>query len=246
MKHERISFESCPLVILCGGKGIRLKSKAKSIPKPLLKIGSIPIILHVMDIYASQGFKKFILCLGYKGEQIKFFFQKLLKKHPFKDWQIDFAYTGVDTPTGGRIKLIEPLIKSEHFMVTYADGLAQINIKKLLKCHLKHKKIGTVTCVHPISYFGELELSKNCLVKKFKEKPKLKSWINGGFFVFKHSIFNFLKITDTLEKEPVLKMIKKKQLVGYKHLKFWKCMDTYKDLNELNYIWKMRKVPWKK
>jgi len=232
-------------VILCGGKGIRLREKTVSIPKPLLRIGSRPILWHVMKIFASQGFNDFILCLGYKGKLVKKYFSGLLNNPEYKDWRINFASTGLDTQTGGRLKQVEDLIGSEPFMFTYADGLADINLKSLLKYHNQHKKIGTVTCVHPSSYFGELRLSGKGSVLRFDEKPQLERWVSGGFFVFEKKFFKLLKSDSILEKEPLARLAKRGQLTAYKQSKFWKCMDTYKDMYELNQLWIKGGAPWK-
>ncbi len=233
------------IVILCGGLGTRIKHAINDIPTPMITIGRYPILWHVMKIFACQGFTDFILCLGYKGAQIKSYFSKLLTKQNYKDWHIDFAYTGLKTPTGGRLKLVESLINTERFIVTYADGLSNIDISSLLSFHVKHKKIATVTSVHPQSNFGEMKLTNNALVTKFVEKPLLKSWVNGGFFVFEKSIVKILSKNDVSEKEALMCLAKNRQLTAYKHTRFWKCLDTYKDKYELNQIWKQGKAPWK-
>lgn len=237
--------ELCPVVILCGGQGVRLREKTIIMPKPMLPIGSKPILWHVMKVFASQGFTHFILCLGYKGIVIKKYFSKILKTPSYRKWYVQFAQTGLKTPSAGRVQFVKKLIKSKHFMLTYADGLADIDLRSLLRYHLIHGKIGTVTSVHPFSYFGEMKINNSGLVKQLKEKPKLKSFINGGFFVFKSSFLKKLSPGDMLENNPLVRLIKQQQLMAYKHMGFWKCMDTYKDFYELNLIWKQGDALWK-
>lgn len=244
MKKIEIDFD-IPVVILCGGKGIRLKEKTMSIPKPLIQVGKMPLLWHVMKIYASQGFKNFILCLGYKGYIIKKYFSELLTTTAYKGWKIKCLNTGINTPTGGRIKLAEQYINSSRFMATYADGLSDINICSLLAFHLRHKHVGTLTAVHPYSYFGELKIDRNSRVVKFDEKPLLNNWINGGFFVFESSFLKLLSLNDVLEQVPLSRLARKRQLLAYKHKGFWKCLDTYKDLNELNQTWQGGNPLWK-
>lgn len=229
-------------VILCGGKGTRLSEETKKIPKPMVKVGKMPILEHIINIYVKFGVKDFIFALGYKKEFIKKYFSQ--KK--FKNLNIKFVDTGLNTLTGKRLKKLEKFLKDEKdFFLTYGDGLTDLNIKKLIKFHFKHKKVATVTAVRPPARFGELFINKN-KVRKFYEKNQIRSgWINGGFFIFNKDIFNYLSQKDCmLEKEPMTKLVKYQQLVAYKHYSFWQCMDTLRDKELLNKIWKNNKKKW--
>ena len=226
-------------VILCGGLGTRLSEETKKIPKPMVKIGNEPILIHIMNIFANYNIKNFVLALGYKKD-IK---RKYFKKKKYKNWNIELIDTGLYTMTGSRLsKLRKTLESEENFFLTYGDGVSDINIKKLLKFHLKNKKVATVTAVKPPARFGELYLNKN-LVKKFAEKNQINSgWINGGFFLFNKKIFNYLPKTPCmLEREPIKNLTKKKELTAYKHSGFWQCMDTLRDKELLCNLWKSKK-----
>jgi glucose-1-phosphate cytidylyltransferase len=254
------------VVILCGGRGTRLKEETEFRPKPLVRIGNKPVLWHIMKIYAHYGFKDFILCLGYKGDMIKEYFLdyeitnndftiqlgnrnniKFHNSHQEKDWSVTLADTGENAQTGARIKRIEKYIDSDLFMVTYGDGVANLNIKELLKFHKAHKKIGTMTGVHPSSRFGELVIKDN-QVLQFNEKPQVKEGlINGGFFVFNKEFFNYLKENDNcyLERQPLEKLAKESELMVYPLDGFWQCVDTYRELELLNNLWKSPNPPWK-
>ena len=214
-------------VILAGGKGFRIFEYTKKIPKPMIKVAGKPIICHIINHYVKYGFKDFIIAAGYKKEIIKNFFEK----NQFPELKIKIVNTGVNTMTGGRLKKLKKFLNNETFMMTYGDGISNINLKKLLKFHKKHKKIATLTSVRPPFRFGSIKISKNNHVKYFKEKSKLDSgWINGGFFVFEPKIFDYIKNDQTLlEEEPLQKISKRKQLFAYKHNGYWQCMDTLKD-----------------
>jgi glucose-1-phosphate cytidylyltransferase len=227
-------------IILCGGYGTRLSEETVIKPKPMVKIGNKPILEHIMNIYKYYGYNKFVLALGYKSEYIKKFYKN--KKN------IELVYTGKDTKTGGRLLRLKNYLKNEKtFMLTYGDGVSNINIKKAVRFHKKHGKIATITAVRPPLRFGELKISRN-KVKSFKEKPQVgQSWINGGFFVFNKKVLNFIKDDQTmLEKEPLEKLTKKGQLMAYEHKGFWKCMDTMRDKIFLNKLWKEGNALWKK
>lgn len=225
------------VVILCGGKGMRMGYD--EIPKALFPIGERPILWHIMNIYAYYGFRDFILCLGYKGKKIKEYFRD------FKKWNILFVDTGLDTNTGGRLKKIERLIDDDSFFVTYGDGLSDINLDTLLEFHKKHKKIATITAVRPHSPFGIVGInSKTQAVSHFEEKPRLDHWINGGFFVFNKEVFRYIKSNDILERDTFRRLVQDKNVVAYKHYGFWECMDTYKDNLRLNQLWLNTKAPW--
>ena len=231
------------VVILCGGKGSRLGAETKVIPKPMVKIDKDPIIVHIVNCYKKYGYNDFVLALGYKGSIIKSFFKK---KNKLKI-KIKCINTGINTLTGGRLlKLRKYLSDEENFMLTYGDGLTNQNLNKLEKFHLKNKKIATMTIVRPPVRFGEVKIN-GVLIQKFKEKPQIKnSWINGGFFIFNKKIFNFLGIgNEMLEKSPIEKLAKKKQLIGFKHLGFWQCMDTPREKEYLKKLLKEKKAPWK-
>lgn len=208
------------------------------IPKPMVKIGNKPILWHIMKIYSHYGFDDFILCLGYKGEQIREYFQRE------KDWNITFAKTGLYTNTGGRIKKIQRYVRGETFFATYGDGLSDINLINLLEYHERQKKVATLTVVKPPSPFGVVELDSNNLVTDFREKPILDHWINGGFFVFGKAIFEYVKGNDVLEKDVFHRLARDRNLVAYKHGGFWECMDTYKDNLQLNEMWRSNGAKW--
>lgn len=254
------------VVILCGGLGTRLREETEFIPKPMIEIGGKPMIWHIMKIYAYYGFREFILCLGYKGEMIKEYFLnyegmnndftiKLGKpssvefhsNHTEDGWRVTLADTGENTMTGSRIKKIERYIDGDEFMATYGDGLANVDIGNLLELHRRQKKTATLTGVHPLSRFGEV-VEDHGIVKEFIEKPQLsEGYINGGFFVFNRKVFDYLSDGDNcvLEKEPMEKLTKQKELAVYPHDGFWQCMDTYRDYKFLQEMWQKGDVPWK-
>ena len=226
------------VVLLAGGFGTRLAEYTKTIPKPMIDIDGKPMLLHIMKLYAKYGFKDFYIALGYKGEIIKKFFNK-----KFFDWNINLIETGKNTMTGGRLKRLKKYVGKKTFMMTYGDGLSNVNLSKLLKHHKKNKKLVTLTAVRPPARFGALKLKGNN-VSYFKEKPKLdEGWINGGFFVMEPEFLKFIKNDNTyLEREPLEKITRKKQLAAFKHEGFWQCMDTKRDKDNLNKILKRKKI----
>ncbi len=231
-------------VILCGGRGTRLGEHGRAVPKALIEIGGQPILWHLLKIYLSHGLDDFVLCLGHLGDSIKEHFLKSANDDGRIDLgdgdvcTIEFVDTGPDTNTGGRVKLIEKLIDTDTFCVTYGDGLADIDIGKLLEFHASHGKLATLTAVHPHSNFGIMKVDeRNDAVVEFQEKPRLKEWINGGFFVFDRKVFDYIDDDVILEREPLEKLAATRELIAYKHLGFWKCMDTLKDNMEFNEIW---------
>ncbi len=251
------------VVILAGGKGTRLSELTEVIPKPMVKVGGIPILTHILNIYSFYGFNDFIIALGYKSSFIKKYFlnhKKIIKidssnKNEIsltlnnslkKKINVHLVETGINTLTGGRLLRLKKYLNKETFMMTYGDGLANVNINNLLKYHKLNKKIVTVTAVHPIARFGELNLKKN-LVKSFKEKPQTKNtWINGGFFVMEPKIFSFIKNDKTiLENEPLEYTSSINQFIAFRHSGFWQCMDTLRDKNLLDKLWKEKKAMWK-
>ena len=242
------------VVILAGGLGTRLSEYTKSVPKPMVTIGGYPILIHIINIYIRQGFNQFNIATGYKKEIIRKYFKNYKKNGESfkakifkKNCNITLIDTGIKTLTGGRLKRIKKyLIDKENFMFTYGDGVCDVNIKKLIKLHITKKKLITVTAVRPPARFGEIIL-KNKNVIKFKEKPQItQGWINGGFFVAKKNFLNLIKSDETiLEKEPLENATKSKNLSAYTHNGFWKCMDTKRDKDELEKIYKKNKFHWK-
>ena len=222
------------VVILAGGFGTRLSEYTKSIPKPMININGKPMIYYILKFYAKHGFKDFYIALGYKGQIIKNFF----KKNSY-GWNVHLIETGKKTMTGGRLKKLTKHLGKETFMMTYGDGMSDVNLKKLLKFHKNNKKLITLTAVRPPARFGVLKF-KGHLVRYFKEKSKLdEGWINGGFFVIEPKFLNFIKKDDTyLEREPLELASKKKQLVAYRHEGFWQCVDTKRDLDKIRKILK--------
>ncbi len=249
-------------VILAGGFGTRLSEYTENIPKPMVNIGNRPMIWHIMNLYSNYGFKDFVLALGYKSDFIKDYFTNIHKKlsnfsidlsngelevidGPTLDWKISLIDTGLNSNTGGRIKRLEKYISNSTFMVTYGDGLSNINIQKLLEFHKNHGKIATITAVRPSARFGELSINNN-KVTSFKEKPQVEQgWINGGFMVFEPKIFEYLKGDESiLEREPLENLSKDNELMSFKHEGFWQCMDTKRDKDYLDSL-SQNNPPWK-
>ncbi len=226
-------------VILCGGRGIRLWPHTREIPKPMVRVGGRPILWHVMKSYERFGYRDFVLCLGYKGDCIRKYFRSRSN-----GWNIQFAPTGLSTPTGERIKRIEPLIEGKHFFVTYADGLANLDLPRLWEHHLTVGKLATISVVKAPSPFGIVDVDEQGSVLRFQEKPRMDQWINGGFFVFSKGVLGHIEGGDTLEHEVFGRLVRKNQMGAYKHDGFWRCMDTYKDAVELNEIAKRGPPPW--
>ena len=226
------------IVILGGGLGTRLTEYTKTIPKPMVEVGGKPILFQIMKLYSKYGFKDFYVALGYKGTVIRKFFKK-----NFFDWNINLIDTGRNTMTGGRLKRLKKYLGKETFMMTYGDGLSDINLKKLLKFHKKNKKLVTLTAVRPPARFGALKI-RGKTVSYFKEKSKLdEGWINGGFFVMEPRFLNFIKNDRTfLEREPLETVTKKKQLGAFKHKGFWQCMDTIRDKQLIDRAFRDKKI----
>lgn len=256
------------VVILCGGQGTRLREETEYKPKALVQVGGMPILWHIMKIYSHFGFKEFILCLGYKGEMIKDYFLKYEelsndftlnlrskteriihhRKSNLEDWNITFVDTGQNAQTGSRVARIKEFIgKDENFFLTYGDGVADISIQNLLSFHRSHGRIGTITAVRPPSRFGEI-IAEGEKIIKFNEKPVVsQGHINGGFFVFKREIFEYLSVDDNcfLEREPLDNLVKKSELMMFALDGFWHCMDTYRDYILLNEQWSRGRALWK-
>jgi len=252
------------VVILAGGFGTRLSEETVIKPKPMIEIGRRPILWHIMKIYAAYGFNEFIICLGYKGYMIKEYFANYflhqsditidtrnnkieVHKTTSESWKITLVDTGLNTMTGGRIKKIQLYVNNRTFLVTYGDGVADININELVKFHKQRGKYATLTAVQPLGRFGALEINSKDEVINFQEKPKGdNSFINGGFFVLEPQIFDYIKKDETTwEREPLDSLARKGQLVAYKHEGFWMCVDTRRDKEELEKLWNSNKAPWK-
>ena len=250
------------VIILAGGLGTRLGELTERKPKPMIEIGNKPILWHIMKIYASFGFNEFIVALGYKSLEIKNFFSNYaLNTKDFEidmatgninfldkddlNWKVTLVDTGLNTMTGGRIKRLKDFINEETFMLTYGDGVADINIRELFHFHKKNKKIVTVTAVRPIARFGELVI-EDTLVRDFQEKPQIsEGWVNGGFFVCEPSVFDFIKDDQTVfERDPLEDICKIHQLAAFKHNGFWQCMDTKRDKKNLDDLWQRNKAYW--
>ena len=231
------------VMILAGGYGSRIADVNDQIPKPMILIDNRPIIEHIINIYRNYGLKKFIILGGYKHNKIHSFFKKNNKK--FKDCEIKVLNTGVHTLTGSRVLKAKKFIKEKNFLVTYGDGVSDININKLINFHKKSAKVATITAVRPPARFGELVL-KNNLVEKFDEKIQLnKSWINGGFFFFNKKFFNIISNKHTMpETLQMQKLLKSKNLACYRHKGYWQCIDNRRDLNSVRLILKKKSVPW--
>lgn len=234
-----------PVVILCGGRGTRLQEHTRELPKPLVEIGGMPIVWHVIRIYAAQGFTRFLLATGYKGALIEEFVVRCEWPRSVEVRCID---TGLDTPTGGRIKLLEPHLPAEPFCVTYADGLADIDLARLLDFHESHGALATMTVVRPTLQFGVAKLAaKSDRVLGFTEKPRSDQWINGGFLCLQPDALDYIGDRDAvLEREPLQGLAEDGQLRAYRHEGFWQCMDTYKDAVALNDLWAGGKPPWRR
>ncbi|MDA8791565.1 sugar phosphate nucleotidyltransferase [Candidatus Pelagibacter bacterium] len=229
------------VVILAGGKGTRISEYTKILPKPMIKVGSKPIIEHIINYYLKFGFNDFIIATGYKHRIIKDYFKKVKISA-----NIEVVNTGIETLTGTRLKKLSKKLKKT-FMLTYGDGLTNLNLKKLLRFHKKKKKLITLTAVHPPARFGELSIT-NDLVSNFEEKPQLqKGWINGGFFVVEPGFIKLIGNKNVmLERSPLKKAVKKKNLIAYKHSGFWFCMDTLRDKKVLDEMIKNKRSPWLK
>ena len=251
------------VVILAGGYGTRLSELTEDIPKPMVKIGNKPIIIHIMERYAKYGYKDFIIALGYKGDYIKNYFSNLLNNsNDFTinfndgtvkkfgqsniDWNVSLIDTGLHSMTGRRLRKLKDYIGNSSFFLTYGDGLSNVNINSLLSYHKSHGKICTLTSVRPNARFGELELTNDNEVINFAEKSQLKQgWINGGFLVFEPKIFNFISDDNImLEREPMKRLLETQNLMAYKHEGFWQCMDTKREYDLLNELNNNDKPPW--
>jgi glucose-1-phosphate cytidylyltransferase len=226
-------------VILCGGKGTRLGPALEGIPKPLLPIGDRPLLWHLLKIYGAQGFRDFLLCLGHLAECFHEEFAR-----PPAGWSVRLLDTGLETPTGGRVKRCEAHVEGDELFVTYGDGLADIDLHALLSFHRGHGRAATITVARPHVNFGIVELGRGGAVTAFREKPPMRDWVNGGFFVFSRRVFDYLEDDSVLEREPFERLASDGELMAYRHEGFWACMDTYKDNLTLNEAWASGRAPW--
>lgn len=251
------------VIILAGGYGTRLSEYTETIPKPMVAIGGRPILWHIMRTYASFGHKDFHVALGYKAEIIKEYFLRsrnlnsdftidlandIVHSHKTDiiDWKVTLVDTGVDSMTGGRVKRMQKYIGNETFMLTYGDGVSNIDIDALLKFHRSHGKMVTVSAVHPVARFGELDIEDNRVVS-FKEKPQTsEGWINGGYFIIEPEFFNLLDGDQSiLERDTLERVVKMGELMAYHHNGYWQCMDTKRDRDNLEELWASGTAPWK-
>ena len=253
------------VVILCGGLGTRLREETEFRPKPMVEVGGRPILWHIMKIYAHHGFRDFVLCLGYRGNIIKEYFlnyeamnndftMRLGEKshiqchghHAEEGFKVTLADTGLDCQTGGRLAKVQKYLDGDTFLLTYGDGLSDVNIRRLLEFHQSHGKIATVTSVPPISRFGMLDLAEEGGVRKFAEKPRTDGWMSAGFFAFQREFFDYLGADDCImEREPLERLAGEGQLMAYRHDGFFYGMDTYREYQYLNDLWNRRQAPWK-
>ncbi len=250
-------------VILCGGKGTRMREETEYRPKPLVEVGGKPILWHIMKTYSHYGINDFILCVGYKGDMIKQYFMEMYwRNNDFtlhlngereveyltsenEKWNITIVNTGIETGTGGRLKQVEKYIDEDTFMFTYGDGLSDVNLIELMSQHENMGRIATLTGVHPTSTFGLME-TENGVVKSFKEKPVLKDMVNGGYMVLNKRVFNYIPEEDCMfEQQPLYSLAADEQLAVYEHNGFWKAIDTFKDVETVNKMYDKGDTPWK-
>jgi glucose-1-phosphate cytidylyltransferase len=234
-------MEKSPVVILCGGRGTRLRERTETVPKALVEIGGMPILWHVIGIYAAQGFSRFLLATGYLGEAV----EEFVAGESWPDGVgVECVETGIDTPTGGRIALLGERLGGDTFCATYADGVADIDLAALLDFHAEHGGLATMTAVRPHLQWGVAELGESGRVEGFVEKPRSAHWINGGFLCFEPEVLDYLDEQSVLEREPLTRLAAAGELSAYRHEGFWDCMDTYKDAVVLNDLWASGEAPW--
>lgn len=255
---------SIPAVILAGGLGTRIREETEFKPKPMVEIGGRPVLWHIMKHLSSYGINRFIICVGYKGDVVRDYFLNYRARnndftvqlgshndltfhtnHQESDWTVTIAETGALTNTGGRVLEVQQYLKGEEFLCTYGDGLSDIDIKALREFQSKNNKIATVTAVRQISRFGVMALDALGNVTSFREKPHSEDWINGGFFIFKPQIFDYLSPEIVLENEPLQKLTSENQLAAFKHEGFWQPMDTFRESKLLNDLWNSGRAPWR-
>lgn len=254
------------VVILCGGQGTRIREETEYKPKPMIEIGARPVLWHIMKIYAHYGFKDFVLCLGYKGEMIRDYFLRYEamnndftiklgnnnqieyhEQHDELDYQVTLSDTGLHSMTGSRVKQIQRYIDEDTFMVTYGDGLIDVDLNDLLRFHHEHGKLATVTTVRPSQRFGTVRLNQSGLVERFAEKPQMTDWVSAGYFIFDRRVLDYIDDDPecVLEREPMERLAKAGQLVAYQHDGFFYAMDTYREYLYLNEHWNSGQAPWR-
>ena len=251
-------------VILAGGLGTRLREETEYRPKPMVEIGGRPILWHIMKLLAWNGLVDFVVCAGYRGDVIRDYFLnyeartndftvhlgvrnsiEYHEQHPEADWKVTVAETGADTMTGGRVKRVQRYVAGERCLVTYGDGLADVDVTALLAFHESHGKLATVTTVRPLSRFGVMDLAEDGAVARFREKPITDDYVNAGFFIFEPEVFDYLDAECVLEQEPLEALAQDHQLMAYRHAGFWQPMDTYREYTMLNQLWAADNAPWK-
>jgi glucose-1-phosphate cytidylyltransferase len=251
------------VVLLAGGLGTRLREETEYRPKPMVEVGGRPILWHIMKNFSCFGLTEFVVCTGYKGEMIKEYFLnyearmndftihlgpqshvEYFADHAEVDWKVTLADTGANTMTGGRVKRVARHVDGR-FLVTYGDGLADVDVDKLLAFHQAHGRLATVTTVRPLSRFGVMDIGGGGVVERFREKPQTDDYINAGFFVFERAVLDYLDDDSVLEREPLEALAAEGQLVAYRHDGFWQPMDTYREFTMLNEMWDLGEAPWK-
>jgi glucose-1-phosphate cytidylyltransferase len=253
------------VVILCGGQGMRLREETEYRPKPLVEIGQRPVLWHIMKFFAHYGLLEFVLCLGYRGQMIKEYFlnyeamnnsfticlgkeQEILYHgaHEEQNFRVTLADTGLESMTGSRVKRVAPYLEGEMFMVTYGDGVIDLDLHALLEFHQRHGRLATVTTVRPFSRFGVMELEEDGKVNRFAEKPQVEGWASAGFFVFQREVLDYLSAENScvLETEPLIRLAEAGQLMAYRHDGFFYPMDTFREYLYLNDLWKSGRAPW--
>ena len=254
------------VVLLAGGLGTRLREETEFRPKPMVDVGGKPILWHIMKNFSSFGFNDFVVCIGYRGDVIKDYFLNYEARtndftvhlgsghrqhieyhgaHEESDWRVTVVETGADTQTGGRVKRVARFLEGERFMVTYGDGLADVDVPALVRFHENHGRLATITTVRPLSRFGVVDLEDDGTVKHFREKPQTDDYVSAGFFVFEPSVLDYLDEDCILEREPLERLAADRQLASYRHEGFWQPMDTYREFTMLNELWSSGKAPWK-
>ena len=261
----QVDLSNIPVVILAGGMGTRLREETEFRPKPMVEIGGRPILWHIMKYFSSYGARNFIICLGYRGDVIRDYFlsyqtrninlslslgkdpkTKFLDKHPEDDWQVTLIETGKTSSTGSRLMQVKDIIGDRTFMCTYGDGLANVDLEKLMKFHRSHAGVATLSAVHPTSRFGVVDIDDNGKIDTFHEKPVVDDWINGGYFVLEPDVFNYFADDGPFEETPLRNLSSTGNLFAFKHDGFWQPMDTYREYLELNQRWDNNDIPWKR
>jgi len=251
-------------VLLAGGLGTRMREETEFRPKPMVEIGGMPVLWHIMKSLSRSGITEFVVLTGYKGEQISEFFASLPYRirhstFDFSDsqpsrvrleddscnWRVDLVRTGNETPTGGRLLEAKEVIGDKPFLCTYGDGLANVDISQLVSGHMEGNHLATMTVVQPINRFGVVDISSDNAVLSFREKPKMTDWINMGYFIFDPEVFDYLDPNQMLEEQALVRLAKESQLRAHKHFGFWEPMDTYREFQHLNALWEQGQAPWK-